>query len=361
MAQDSTTGRFAGTLVLVNCWVNLLHDAEGMIRALLTRERKPAVVADNAQVNAAGVVHLQAPAKLNLSLAVLDRRPDGFHEIESLMVPVTLHDRLRVRRQPAGVFSLTVRFKGRLAAGVGRQLARDVPADESNLVLRAARLLAERARVAAGVAIELEKEIPSGAGLAGGSSDAAATLRAAARLWNLDWSTEQLAALSAELGSDIPWFFLRSPGLVAGRGEQVTAVRGIRPLPVVIACPAEGLATGAVYAACRPDTTRRGEAAQLAAALSAGNFRQALPLMHNMLEPPARQLAPAVDQLLAAMAQAGAVRPLLTGSGSACFSLCRTAHEAQALAARLDAAGWPGVFQGRLLPGRLVSPPLVEI
>jgi 4-diphosphocytidyl-2-C-methyl-D-erythritol kinase len=333
----------------------------GVSSPWLIRGREPAVVTNNAQADAAGVVHLRAPAKLNLSLAVLDRRDDGFHEIESLMVPVTLHDRLRVRRQPAGVFSLTVGFKGRLAGGKGRQLARDVPADESNLVLRAVRLLAERAGVAAGVAIELEKEIPSGAGLAGGSSDAAATLRAAARLWNLDWSTEQLAALSAELGSDIPWFFLRSPGLVAGRGERVTAVRGIRPLPVVIACPAEGLATGSVYAACRPDASRRGEAAELAKALATGDLRQALPLMHNMLEPPARQLAPAVDQLLAAMAQAGAVRPLLTGSGSACFSLCRTAPEARSLAARLEAAGWPGVFQARLLPGRLASPPLVEI
>lgn len=318
------------------------------------------MVANNAQADAAGVVHLRAPAKLNLSLAVLDRRPDGFHEIESLMVPVTLHDRLQVRRQPAGVFSLTVRFKGRLAGGPGKRLARDVPADESNLVLRAARLLAQRAGVAAGLAVELEKEIPSGAGLAGGSSDAAATLRAAVRLWNLDWSTEQLAALSAELGSDIPWFFLRSPGLVAGRGERVTAVQGIQSFPVVIACPVEGLATGAVYAACRPDTSRRGQAAQLARALKAGSLQQALPLMHNMLEPPARQLAPAVDRLLSAMAQAGAVRPLLTGSGSACFSICRTMSEARVMAARLDASGWPGVFQGRLLSGRLASPPLVE-
>ena len=348
------------TVGLAKRWVGLLENVQGLALVPLYRGRKSVVVANNAQADAAGVVHLLAPAKLNLSLAVLDRRPDGFHEIESLMVPVTLHDRLRVRRQPAGVFSLTVSFKGRLAGGTGQQLARDVPTDENNLVLRAARLLAQRAGVAAGVAIDLEKEIPSGAGLAGGSSDAAATLRAAARLWNLDWSTEQLAALSAELGSDIPWFFLRSPGLVAGRGERVTAVRGIRSLPVVIACPVQGLATGAVYAACVPDTSRRGQAAKLASALSKGSLQQALPMMHNMLEPPARHLAPAVDQLLVAMAQAGAVRPLLTGSGSACFSLCHTASEARVLAARLDANGWPGVFQGRLLSGRLASPKLVE-
>lgn len=322
--------------------------------------REPAVVGNNGQTDGTQGLVVRAPAKLNLSLAVLDRRPDGFHEIESLMVPVSLHDRLRVQVQPAGQFSLAVRFKGRLAHGVGRQLARDVPVDDSNLVIRAARLLATRAGVRTGLAIDLEKEIPSGAGLAGGSSDAAATLMAAAQLWNLDWPMDRLADLAAELGSDIPWFFAQAPGLVAGRGEQVTPVAGIKPLPVVIACPAEGLATGAVYAGCQPDASRRGEAAALAAALTEGSLRRALPLMRNMLEPPARRLLPAVNHLLEAMGRAGAVRPLLTGSGSACFSLCRTLTEAQRLAARLDAAGWPGVFQGRVLPGRVDAPQLVD-
>jgi len=305
-------------------------------------------------------VAVRAPAKLNLSLQVLARRPDGFHEIESLMVPVTLHDRLWLWLRPEGGFSLRVRFCGRLARGQGRQLARDVPADDRNLVLRAVRLLAERAGVTACLAIELAKEIPSGAGLAGGSSDAAAAMQAAARLWGLDWSADRLAALAAEIGSDIPWFFTRSAGLVAGRGEQVLPVAGIRPLPVVIACPAEGLSTAAVYAACQPDASRRGEAAALAAALMAGQQRRAFPLLDNMLEPPARRLAPAVDRLLVSMVRAGAVRPLLTGSGSACFSLCRTSTEARRLAGRLEAAGWPGVFWGRLAPGRVPLPAGVE-
>jgi 4-diphosphocytidyl-2-C-methyl-D-erythritol kinase len=163
------------------------------------------------------------------------------------------------------------------------------------------------------------------------------------------------------MGSDIPWFFARSAGLVAGRGEQVLPVTGIRPLPVVIACPAEGLSTAAVYAACQPDASRRGEAAALAAALAAGELRRALPLLDNMLEPPARRLAPTVDRLLSMMSRLGAVRPLLTGSGSACFSLCRTSTEARRLASRLEAAGCPGVFWGRLTPGRVKPPKAVEI
>lgn len=319
------------------------------------------MVGKNGQTDGTQGLLLRAPAKLNLSLAVLDRRPDGFHEIESLMVPVSLYDCLRVRLQPSGQFSLAVRFKGRLTHGTGRQLARDVPTDDSNLVIRAARLLASRAGVTAGLAIELEKEIPSGAGLAGGSSDAAATLMAAAELWGIDWPMDRLAELAAELGSDIPWFFAQAPGLVTGRGEQVIPVAGIKPLPVVIACPSEGLSTGAVYAGCQPDAGCRGEATALATALAEGSLRRALPLMRNMLEPPARRLLPVVNQLLDAMGRAGAVRPLLTGSGSACFSLCRTLTEAHRLAARLDAAGWPGVFQGRVLPGRADSPQLVDI
>ena len=129
-----------------------------------------------------------------------------FMMLESLMVPVSLYDRLHMRRLPAGEFSLEVVFAGRLGNASGHSLARDVPDDESNLVLRAVRLLAQRANVDVGLSIRLEKHIPSGAGLGGGSSDAASALFAASKIWNLDWTKDQLAELSAELGSDIPWF-----------------------------------------------------------------------------------------------------------------------------------------------------------
>lgn len=306
----------------------------------------------------ATVLVIRAPAKLNLSLAVLARRPDGFHEIESLMVPVTLHDTLRVRRRDDGAITLAVRYAGRLASADGRALARDVPVDDSNLVVRAARALRDRAGVTAGLDIELVKEIPSGAGLGGGSSDAAAVLLAAARAWGLDWSRDDLAALGAGIGSDVPWFFTGTAAVVRGRGECVTPVVGVPPLAAVIACPATGLSTAAVYAACTPDATRRGDAERLAAALAAAGLPTATPLMHNALEAPARRLCGDVDRLLTALARAGAVAPRLTGSGSACFAVCRTVAEARGIAARLAAerlagrAAWPGVFTVRLsLPG----------
>ena len=292
-------------------------------------------------------VVIDAPAKLNFSLAVLNRRHDGFHEIESLMVPVSLYDRLHMQRCPDGEFSLEVIFAGRLAGELSHSLACDVPDDDRNLVLRAARLLAERANVEAGLRIRLEKHIPSGAGLGGGSSDAASTLFAASKIWNLDWTKDQLAELSAELGSDIPWFFAGSAGLVHGRGEHVTPIDGIPALDVVIACPSDGLSTAKVYAACEPDVQRRGEAVSLTTYLQENSIRQALPLMHNSLQQPARTLAPSVDALLSDMAKYDALHPVLTGSGSACFSICRTAKEASQLAACLESAGWPYVCPTR--------------
>jgi len=294
------------------------------------------------------VITLQAPAKLNLSLAVLARRPDGFHEIESLMVPVTLHDTLSFRALSGPDVRLAVRFGGRLARPDAAPLRRDVPADESNLVVRAARLLAAETGETRGLEIDLVKEIPSGAGLGGGSSDAAAALVGAARAWGIDWPQPRLADLAARLGSDVPFFLGGGPAIASGRGEALVPVAGIPPLAAVIACPAIGLSTAAVYTRCVPDGARRGTARRLADALAAGDLRGAEKLMHNDLEPPARMLAGDVSRLLESMAKAGAVRPLLTGSGSACFTLTRTVDEARGIAARLEAAGWPGVFPVRI-------------
>jgi len=276
-----------------------------------------------------------APAKLNISLAVLARRPDGFHEIESLMIPVSLADSLSVRpRSDPGVV-LRVSYAGELARGMGQALARDVPVDGTNLVARAVDLLAVEAGVTTGLEVDLVKRIPSGAGLGGGSSDAAAVLRAAASVWQLDWTVERLAALGARIGSDVPWFFAGSAAIVSGRGERVERVSGLPELAAVIACPSGGLSTATVYAHCVPDASRRGDAAKLVAALGSGGLHAATPFMVNSLELPARRLSPQIEGTLAALAEAGGFAPRLTGSGSACFALARTIVEAEAVAARL--------------------------
>lgn len=303
------------------------------------------------------VASVRAPAKLNLSLAVLARRADGFHEIESLIVPVTLHDTVRVQTSDVPGIRLRVGFGGRLATVAGSPLAHDVPTDASNLVVRAAQLLAIEAGLAAspdspanpGLDIDLVKRIPSGSGLGGGSSDAAAVLVAAAKVWGLDIPSDRLAAIGARIGSDVPVFFAGGAAIVGGRGERIEPVTGIPSLHAVIARPVTGLSTAAVYARCSPDATRRGTARQLADALVARQFRGAVTFMHNGLEPPARSMCAEVARLLDEFSRAGAVHPMLTGSGSACFALMRSSLESRRVAARLEMAGWPGVFAVRLV------------
>jgi 4-diphosphocytidyl-2-C-methyl-D-erythritol kinase len=298
-------------------------------------------------------VTVLAAAKLNLSLAVLARRDDGFHEIESLMVPVSLADTLHVRRSDTPGIRLRVAFGGALAAGYGTALARDVPTDARNLVVRAAELLAREAGIRPELDIELVKRIPSGAGLGGGSSDAAAMIEAAARIWRLDWPRERLAEIGSVIGSDVPWFFAGGPAIASGRGERIDRLAGLPPLAAVIACPTVGLSTAAVYGRCLPDAARRGDAGRLAAALATGGLEAGLPFMTNALEPPARSLSPEIDEVLESLTAAGGFAPRLTGSGSACFSLAATIHEAQGVAARLTSrteasSAVPAVFVVRL-------------
>ena len=299
-------------------------------------------------------------AKLNLSLAVIARRADGFHEIESLMVPVSLSDTIRGRRRKEPGVGLRVRFAGPLATRPDAMRAHDVPADGSNLVVRAVAALASAAGVSEGLEIDLVKRIPAGAGLGGGSSDAAAGLRLAARLWRLDWPAARLAELGAGIGSDIPWFCAGVPAIARGRGELLEAVPRLPALAAVIACPATGLSTAAVYAGCRPDPSRRGEAARLAVALARGGLEAARPFLHNTLEDAARSLSPDVGTVLTALETAGGFAPRLTGSGSACFALARSVREARGVAARLHAATHglcPAVFVVRLAPqpGRVAA------
>ena len=296
------------------------------------------------------MVTIQAPAKLNLSLAVLERRQDGYHEIESLMVPVTLHDTLSLRPRPDGDVRLAVRFGGNLMRLAAAPLRHDVPGDRSNLVVRAVRLLAAETGERCGLDIELVKEIPAGSGLGGGSSDAAAALVGAARVWGVAWPQDRLTALAARLGSDVPFFLAGGPAIATGRGESLERVDGLPPLNVVIARPSTGLSTAAVYARCSPAAARRGGAAAAAARLSLGDVRGCLATMDNSLEPPARALCADVGRLLDEMAAAGAVRPMLTGSGSACFCLTRSREEAEGIAVRLEAAGWPWVVVSSVMP-----------
>lgn len=253
-------------------------------------------------------LRMPAPAKLNLMLRIVGRRADGYHLLQSAIDPIDWCDEVRLRR----------RHDGRI---VRRHGSRSIPA-ESDLAVRAARLLKAHAGVRTGAELDLRKRVPMGAGLGGGSADAAAVLLGLNRLWGLRWRREALSALALQLGADVVALLWQAPVWVAGIGEQVRTL----DLPArhyVVIWPGVAAATAAMYA--HPDLRRD------APALDAGTFDREIH-RDNAFEPLARQLWPQIGAALDWLrARLPAAR--LTGSGSALFaeapdrsSACRIAR-----------------------------------
>ncbi len=274
---------------------------------------------------------IDAPAKLNLFLEVLQRRPDGYHDLETVMVAIDVFDTLRLSRAEGSEIRLAVSAgRGPLAAQLGA-----VPADETNLCVRAARLLQQECRFPQGALIELYKRIPTQAGMGGGSSDAAAVLVGLNRLWGLGLASDDLHRLAARLGSDIN-FFIDSPQVAVcrGRGEQVERVPGVPPLHFVVAHPGSGSSTGEVFQSLGAHQASD-EMDCFVERLQAGDTRHIASGSVNALEAPAVGLNPHIGELLSLMKSHSRLPPRMTGSGSACFALCGGRAEAARLAARL--------------------------
>lgn len=295
------------------------------------------------------LVEVETPAKVNLFLEILSRRADGFHEIETLMAPIGVYDRVSLAANSTGTVSLTCRWAhgseasrtrtGSQGGGVWEPL----PASEHNLAWRSLTLLRQRSGVPAGADVTLVKRIPAAAGLGGASSDAAAVLVAANLAWRLGWTRGQLAEVAAELGSDVPFFLQGGACLCRGRGERIEPVVGLQPLHLVIVKPPAGLATAAVYRACSPAAEPRPVAALVAAARG-GDPAQVGRLLFNRLQAAAEQLSPWIVRLRDAFGQTDCLGHQMSGSGTSYVGLCRHAVQARVLAARLRAAGWGGVF-----------------
>lgn len=258
-----------------------------------------------------------ARAKLNLDLLVTARRPDGWHELDSLVVFCELADRVELR--PAEDLSLVI--DGPTAAGLA--------ADEGNLVLRAARLLQRAVGGTLGAAIRLTKEIPLAAGLGGGSADAAAALRGLGRLWRAGLDDETLRDLALGLGADLPVCLYGRPARMRGLGERLDPVRGLPDLPLVLVNPGRPLATASVFralsgpfrAAARPPLRALPSLVQLAVWLAESR---------NDLEPPARRLEPEIGRVLDDLASlSGCLVARMTGSGATCFGLFGDRGEAE--------------------------------
>lgn len=288
----------------------------------------------------ASSVFVRAPAKLNLFFEVLARRSDGYHEIETLMVPIGVYDTLEAREDPGGALHLDCHWAPGISAGPG---SGDLPPMEANLAYRAVRLLRERAAVETGIRLRLTKRIPSESGLGGGSSDAAAALLAANAVWNLGYDGAQLAELAAQLGSDVPFFLGTGAAVCRGRGEKIESQAGLAPLHVVVVRPPVGLATAAVYGKCEvPAAPRRVE--PLLAALRSGDARNLNRLIHNRLQPAAESLCPWVERVKREMAGQDCLADQMSGSGTSYFGICRHARHARRVAGRLQSRGVGRVY-----------------
>lgn len=282
----------------------------------------------------------RAPAKLNLYLDVLGRRADGFHELETVMVPIRLFDTLTFlpNRSTVAGSAGDIRLEVRVAGALARSGAKDpIPTDESNLVVRAMRLLRERSGCGMGARVGLVKRIPSAAGLGGGSSDAAIALRLANRGWGINWGPRRLGKVAAEVGSDVAFFLMGGSAICRGRGERIEPIPAAAGMHFVVVKPSAGLSTAEVYRsyARQPpgrNCDRGPTLAEFILAASRGRQNGCGRHMWNGLEQAASSLSPWVDKLRMEFDRLDFVGHQLSGSGSAYFGVCRHAQHARRLA-----------------------------
>jgi 4-diphosphocytidyl-2-C-methyl-D-erythritol kinase len=279
-------------------------------------------------------VTVRAPSKVNLCLAVGPRRPDGYHDLENVFCALSLADELTASPSDG----LTVRVSG--------QGADDVPADDSNLAVRAARALAERAGVPARAHLDIRKDIPVAGGMAGGSADAAAALVACDTLWGTGVGPEVLHELAAGLGSDVPFALLGGVAVGTGRGEVLAPLPDLASVfSWVLALAGEGLSTPAVYGeldrqradADVPAPQGRGDA--VLDAVRAGDPERLGRALVNDLQPAALALRPSLRGPLEVGIVLGALGAVVSGSGPTVALLARDPVHAEALAARLAREG----------------------
>ncbi len=285
-------------------------------------------------------LRLRAPAKLNLVLAVRGRRPDGYHEIETLFARINLADELTFEPTAQGL-NLTCSDPA-------------LPCGPDNLIVKAVRLLEEVSGSTLPARIHLQKAIPVAAGLGGGSSDAAAALTGLNQLHQLGLGEQELMRLGASVGSDVPFFLTGATyALGTGRGEQcqVVDVNGVR-LALVLVVPEPRLSTKAVYegfAARNPNSALTGSSASIRMTLHAlrnGSLGELAQGLHNDLEPEAIRRCPVIDEIRTTLLTSGCLAARISGSGSAVFGLCQEPGHATAIVQQLR-ANYPATWMIR--------------
>ncbi|CDO90554.1 4-diphosphocytidyl-2C-methyl-D-erythritol kinase [Mycobacterium triplex] len=303
-----------------------------------------------------GSVTVRVPGKVNLYLAVGDRRDDGYHELTTVFQAVSLLDELTVRN--ADVLSLELVGEG----------ADTLPTDERNLAWQAAELMAEHVGRAPDVSIMIDKSIPVAGGMAGGSADAAAVLVAINSLWDLNVPRRDLRMLAARLGSDVPFALHGGTALGTGRGEELATVLSRNTFHWVLAFADGGLLTRKVFGELdrlreTANPARLAGPGPVLAALAAGDPEQLAPLLGNELQEAAVSLNPALRRTLQAGEKAGALAGIVSGSGPTCAFLCTSGPAAVDVGTQLSGAGvcrTVRVASGPVPGARVVPTPMTD-
>lgn len=258
----------------------------------------------------------KAPAKINLSLDVLRKRDDGYHDVEMIMTTVDLADRIE----------LNTLEEDRVEVALW---SRYVPNDERNLAYKAARAFKQKYNVKKGVHIKIDKVIPVSAGLGGGSTDAAAVLRGLNQLWNMNIPIDELAALGSTLGSDIPFCVYGSTGIAKGFGEIVEKLPSPPPFWVILAKPDIGVSTKTIFQRVQMNNIIHPNTEGVIQALHDKNFEKLCNSIGNSLETITTSLHPEVLYIKEKMRQAGASGVLMSGSGPTVYGLVEQESKAQ--------------------------------
>jgi 4-diphosphocytidyl-2-C-methyl-D-erythritol kinase len=273
-------------------------------------------------------MQILAPAKINLSLRILGKRADGFHEIETLIAPISLYDKIEIEKQNRWIdFSCD---DPTLSTG------------DDNLVVRAAKLFLEKTKIKGGLSIKLEKKIPHGSGLGGGSSDAAATLRALNQLFETKLSRDELTKLGSEIGSDVPFFLFESPAICKGRGEIVAPTKLGKKLSILLLKPEFGVSSAWAYS--------RWKDAKEITGVSYEPQKLDGQILVNDLERPVFEKFVFLAQLKTWLLKQKEVdAAMMSGSGSTLVALVRVRANGESLAARarqeMDRKVWTHIAQ----------------
>ncbi len=258
--------------------------------------------------------YVKAPAKINLTLDVLHKRPDGFHEVEMIMTTVDLADRIGLELRDDGIIHII-------------SVDRFVPNDHRNLAYQAAKVLKEMYKVKSGVSIKIEKNIPVAAGLAGGSSDAAATLKGLNILWELNLTLDELAQIGTKIGSDVAFCVYGGTALATGRGEKIQELPTPANCWVILAKPTLGVSTADVYGNLKVDQIVHPKTMQMLKAIQEKDYELMCNSLGNVLEDVTLKLYPEVANLKEQMQRFGADAVLMSGSGPTVFGLVN--HESR--------------------------------